>query len=240
MLSAVSRAETSPPRSRLEELLVPDRVGVLELELAGRARRRSRSRRTAARTRRASRRAACRPSRSAAARAARARGSPRRSPLPATLSRGRARSSKLRDSAAAIRSSAHSGRSWPMPSITTSSAPGIAAAVASPPETSISASSAPWTTTVGVRSRRSSAVRSGDATIAAELARGALRVVAAVERPPGELPRPPLVERPGADHLTGPHGALDVAIPVERRRGHQHGHRRRGRVADTSGRRWST
>ena len=35
MLSAVSRAETRPPRIRREELLVADRVGVLQLERAG-------------------------------------------------------------------------------------------------------------------------------------------------------------------------------------------------------------
>ena len=58
--------------------------------------------------------------------------------------------SKLRVSASAIRLEQRlaAGRG-PCPSITTSSAPGIAAAVARPPETPISGSSAPWMTTVG-------------------------------------------------------------------------------------------
>jgi hypothetical protein len=66
-------------------------------------------------------------------------------------------------------SSGHSarGRSWPMPSMTTSSAPGTAAAVARPPDTLTRASSEPWITRVGTVTRPRSAVRSGLVTMAA-------------------------------------------------------------------------
>ena len=64
--------------------------------------------------------------------------------------------------------SAHSsrGRSWPIPSNTTSSAPGIAPAVARPPLTSTSGSSAPCSTSVGTETDRSAAVLSPDAAMA--------------------------------------------------------------------------
>ncbi len=55
---------------------------------------------------------------------------------------------------------APSGRSWPIPGTTTSFAPGTARAVASPPDTWMSGSSAPWMTVVGTRTRRRSSVRS--------------------------------------------------------------------------------
>ena len=51
--------------------------------------------------------------------------------------------------ASTIAGQAPSGRSWPMPGMTTSRAPGMAAAVAFPPATGTSGSSAPWMTTVG-------------------------------------------------------------------------------------------
>jgi hypothetical protein len=54
-----------------------------------------------------------------------------------------------------------------MPSISTSRAPGIAFAVALPPETGTSLSAVPWMTTVGAVIVRSSGVRSPDAMIAA-------------------------------------------------------------------------
>ena len=53
-----------------------------------------------------------------------------------------------------------------MPSITSSFAPGIAAAVALPPETSIRGSSTPWITNAGTSNRPSASVRSPDARIA--------------------------------------------------------------------------
>src|SRR5439155_1521837 len=65
---------------------------------------------------------------------------------------GHQRAASARATCAPIRSasSGHSsrGRSWPMPSRTTSSAPGMAAAVARPPLTSMSGSPAPWITSV--------------------------------------------------------------------------------------------
>ncbi len=57
-------------------------------------------------------------------------------------------------------------RSCPMPGITTSFAPGIAAAVASPPETPIRGSSSPWITTVGTRISAKRSVRSPERMIA--------------------------------------------------------------------------
>ena len=54
-----------------------------------------------------------------------------------------------------------------MPSIVTSRAPGIAFAVARPPEGATSLSFVPWMTTVGTRIRARSAVRSPEAMIAA-------------------------------------------------------------------------
>ena len=54
-----------------------------------------------------------------------------------------------------------------MPGIVTSFAPGIASAVASPPDFTISGSSSPWITTVGALIERSASVRSPDAMIPA-------------------------------------------------------------------------
>jgi hypothetical protein len=53
-----------------------------------------------------------------------------------------------------------------MPSMTTSSAPGMAAAVARPPLTPIMRSLSPWMTRAGTRTDRSRAVRSPEATAA--------------------------------------------------------------------------
>src|SRR6266540_1798271 len=76
-----------------------------------------------------------------------------------------------------------------MPSITTSSAPGIAAAVARPPLTSITRSSVPWITSVGTVSERSREVRSPDASTAtACLARALHDLLAVGRRRPGEHP----------------------------------------------------
>ena len=54
-----------------------------------------------------------------------------------------------------------------MPSIIVSFAPGMARAVARPPEGEISGSTLPWITSVGAVIRSSSALRSPEATIAA-------------------------------------------------------------------------
>jgi hypothetical protein len=54
-----------------------------------------------------------------------------------------------------------------MPAIGTKRAPGIALAVARPPEGLTSRSTVPWTTTVGTSSPRSFSVRSPEAMIAA-------------------------------------------------------------------------
>jgi hypothetical protein len=83
---------------------------------------------------------------------------------PATPSPTRAAFSSI---ASSIRGHALRGRSWPRPSISTSRAPGIAFAVALPPETGTSLSAVPWMTTVGAVIVRSSGVRSPDAMIAA-------------------------------------------------------------------------
>ena len=53
-----------------------------------------------------------------------------------------------------------------MPSISSSRAPGIAFAVARPPEGLIILSTVPWMTRVGTRIVRSCSVRSAEATIA--------------------------------------------------------------------------
>ena len=154
-----------PAAQAAEELLVPDRVGVLELELAGEPEVGAglgeqplglgehlveppavpADRRPLARLE-----LACRVD-------------DRHQPV--TLSRRRAalgRSWRVERFGDSVRAPT-GGRSWPMPSITTSSAPGIAPAVASPPVTSISASSDPWMTTVGVR-ELGAAPRCGPAT----------------------------------------------------------------------------
>ncbi len=58
------------------------------------------------------------------------------------------------------------GMSCPIPGTITSRAPGIAAAVARPPDGITSRSSSPWITVVGTRSSRSNGVRSWATTIA--------------------------------------------------------------------------
>ena len=57
-----------------------------------------------------------------------------------------------------------------MPSIFSRRAPGMARAVARPPEGATSLSAVPWMTSVGAVMWRSSAVRSPEATMARELA----------------------------------------------------------------------
>jgi hypothetical protein len=58
------------------------------------------------------------------------------------------------------------GRSWPIPSISISRAPGIAFAVALPPDGLTILSTVPWMTSVGALIRRSASVRSPEAMIA--------------------------------------------------------------------------
>ena len=59
------------------------------------------------------------------------------------------------------------GKSWPIPGIIHSDAPGMAAAVARPPLGSTSGSASPWITSVGTSNSRNPEVRSGDARMAA-------------------------------------------------------------------------
>ena len=93
------------------------------------------------------------------------------------------------------------GRLWPMPSNTTSSAPGMAAAVAWPPLTSHILSSDPCLVVGPVQDQRGHAhgaqapgpVTRGDG--GHELPGGADRVVGPVVGPPGPVPYGRLVER---------------------------------------------
>jgi hypothetical protein len=66
-----------------------------------------------------------------------------------------------------MRGQAPRGMSCPMPSIVSMRAPGIARAVARPPDSGTRRSLVPWTTSVGAMIVRSSGVRSPDAMIAA-------------------------------------------------------------------------
>ena len=54
------------------------------------------------------------------------------------------------------------GRSWPMPSSSSSSAPGIASAVRRPPDGVTSGSLSPWITSAGTRTEPSASLRDGD------------------------------------------------------------------------------
>jgi hypothetical protein len=72
------------------------------------------------------------------------------------------------------------GRPCPIPSIRTSSAPGIASAVARPPLTSHRRSARPWITRVGTLRCRRSSVRSPEANRSDRLASDADRIVGAV------------------------------------------------------------
>ena len=74
-----------------------------------------------------------------------------------------------------------------MPGRITSLAPGIASAVARPPETSTSGSASPWMTVAGRATPPSAAVRSAADDHRAELARAAGRVDAALEHAGGAL-----------------------------------------------------
>ena len=82
-----------------------------------------------------------------------------------------------------------------MPGMTMSSAPGIAFAVARPPETSISGSSSPWITSAGARTDARSLVRSPDASDGKKLPGEADGAITAVEALLAELPDPVLVGR---------------------------------------------
>ena len=109
------------------------------------------------------------------------------------------------------------GRSWPMPGIAISSAPGIASAVARPPRNGTSGSSRPWITVVGTAASAARAVRSPDARIAAELARRCRRVVAAVVGRGGQLAdaRPRRAGSRGDPiSLNIAHEVLDVGLAV--------------------------
>ncbi len=63
-------------------------------------------------------------------------------------------------------SNSWAGMSWPMPSMSSSSVPGTAEAVARPPDTWTILSASPWMTIAGMPSERSGTVRLGWVTIA--------------------------------------------------------------------------
>ena len=100
------------------------------------------------------------------------------------------------------------GMSCPMPGISSSSEPGIAAAVSLPPSTGTSGSSVPWMTSVGARTPASSGARLPCATIAASWRAWPVGVVRAVvelraaradqrlvERKAGAADPPPRLDR---------------------------------------------
>ena len=105
-----------------------------------------------------------------------------------------------------------------MPSISTSRAPGIALAVSRPPEGRTIRSLVPWITTVGAVIRRTSAVRSPAARIAASWRAPPGRVVAALVAEVGEPAQLLLLEREagGADQAVRRDGRLDRALAVAR------------------------
>ena len=103
----------------------------------------------------------------------------------AALSRRRTRARSA--TASTMRGQICGGRSWPMPSISISSAPGMAAAVALPPEGRTSVSSLPWTTSVGAVDPAQLARAVARLQHRRHLAAGAGRVARAVEGEAGAL-----------------------------------------------------
>ena len=106
-----------------------------------------------------------------------------------------------------------------MPSIICRRAPGIARAVARPPEGRTSGSLLPWMTVAGRSSLRSAAGAVAGGGDRVQLAGDAGRVVAAVVGAAGELAHALLVERVAgrADHLEGLDDALDRRLALARR-----------------------
>src|SRR5262245_38122983 len=82
------------------------------------------------------------------------------------IPRGQDRESAMDAIASTICGQAPRGKSCPMPSITTSRAPGTASAVSIPPSTGTSGSFLPWITSVGTRTERRRSLRSPSASTA--------------------------------------------------------------------------
>ena len=129
-----------------------------------------------------------------------------------------------------------------MPGISTSCAPGIAFAVARPPDGRTSLSSAPWMTVAGRRqpAQLRGAVAVGDDR--RELALRALRVVPAVVAAGGDVAQVLDVGLEAGAADLGEHvdGVLDEAVALARRGLEQHGvHRQRRLAASRSRRCWT-
>ena len=134
------------------------------------------------------------------------------------------------------------GRSWPMPSSTSSSAPGIASAVRWPPDRVTSGSLSPWITSAGTRDRAEALGARRRGEDGEQLAGDARRVEAAVVGDLGRAPGRLLVEVGGA--ADGP-ADLDTLLRRSPRRGRRRAAgaaapRPRARAGRRRGRRWST
>ena len=129
-----------------------------------------------------------------------------------------------------------------MPSITTSSAPGIAPAVASPPESVISGSSRPWITTVGTRHLRQLLGAVARRENREQLALEAVRIVGAVVCGLGSPAQELLVERKAgrSDRLERLDVELDVTVAVRGRRREQAQRAPPDAPGQRPDRRWST